>query len=213
MESLEKAAARLSQANLELFYRGEGLSIRKHPAAIAFKEFIEPYLDGEILDVGCGPQPIPLYLRGYPKDLISGLDPLSSFMGHPFQFREGRAESIPWGHEAFDVVITAISLAHTLYPSDAIAEIWRVLRPSGTYLCWEDFHMGAAEWDPKNFTAPADDFHLFHFDYGWFLSLICDSFELLGRQDIGSYVKGRSRASFFAFRKDHKLLGQEAVQY
>ena len=61
-----------------------------------FRQFVQPHLRGRVLDVGCGPQPVPLYLAGYPADRISGLDPLSREDQHPFDFAAGVAEFLPW---------------------------------------------------------------------------------------------------------------------
>jgi hypothetical protein len=58
--------------------------VETRPDARLFSGFVAPYLRGNTLDIGCGPYPIPVYLKGYPIGLISGIDPLEPFKPHPF---------------------------------------------------------------------------------------------------------------------------------
>src|SRR5690349_24638381 len=47
------------------------------------------------------------------------------------QWREGRAEAIPAGDDAFDVVLASLSLMYAVDRAAAAREIARVLRPGG----------------------------------------------------------------------------------
>ncbi len=91
--------------------------------------FLAPLLHGTVLDIGCGPQPVPSYLANYPTESIAGLDPLAA--PHPFVFHHGVAEFLPWDDASFDLVITATSLDHVLLLDRSIDEFRRVLKPGG----------------------------------------------------------------------------------
>ena len=100
----------------------DSCSVAAHPGAARFQQFAQQHLKGYVLDVGCGPQPLPLYLAGYPTDRISGLDPLSPADQHPFDFASGVAEFLPWEDAQFDTVIAATSLDHVLLLDRALDE-------------------------------------------------------------------------------------------
>jgi SAM-dependent methyltransferase len=134
-----------------------------------FSGFVAPYLRGMVLDVGCGPYAVPLYLQGYPTNLICGIDPVLPFEPHPFVFARGLAEFIPFPDQSFDTVIAATSLDHALSLTKTLSEIRRVMRPGATLLVWDGFVPGSLRYDPHDPTLrPVDDFHFFHFDEGWF---------------------------------------------
>ena len=144
--------------------------IERSIAALASK------LDGELLDVGCGPWPLPIYVQGYPLHLLYGVDPLEPFEPHPFTFARGFAEFIPFPDGSFDTVIAATSLDHTLSLTQALSEVRRVLARHGTFLVWDGFVKGSPPYDPSDpGLQPVDDYHLFHFDESWFESLMRDT--------------------------------------
>jgi SAM-dependent methyltransferase len=148
-------------------------SVAGHPMAELFGFFLRPYLRGYVLDVGCGPQPTPSYLEGYPRNLVSGLDPLSKPEDHPFVFVQGLAEFLPWADGQFDVVIAATSLDHVLLLEKSLQEIKRVLAPDGVFVVWVGYVRGAARYDTWALPVRAvDQYHLFHFDRDWFLEFI-----------------------------------------
>lgn len=163
----------------------DSCSVRGHPLAEKFRGFLRPYLAGAVLDIGCGPQPVPEYLAGYPTARVAGLDPLPA--PHPFVFVQGAAEFLPWADRTFDTVVVATSLDHVLLLDRALREIRRVLRPGGTFVTWVSFQPGAAAYDPyRPDVRPVDEYHLFHFDRPWFEAAVgadfapVEMFDLMG---------------------------------
>ncbi len=164
-------------------YKGlptDSCSVKGHPMAELFRYFLGPYLTGgTVLDIGCGPQPIPSYLEGYPIELIAGIDPLLPESKHPFQFAQGVAEFLPWDNDAFNMVIAATSLDHVLLPDRVFEEIDRVLRPDGRFIIWTSFVEGAEKYDPYSVDIkPVDKYHIFHFEKEWFEELLSKHFHI-----------------------------------
>lgn len=152
-------------------------SVAGHPVAGHFKDFIAPYLNGRVLDIGCGPQPVPYYLDGYPIEDIVGLDPIES--RHPFEFHCEYAEFIPFDSDLFDCAIFATSLDHLLSPLDALREAKRVLKDGGLILVWSTFFESADAYDPMNPpTRGADTYHAYRLTFKWFDEM-CDSVDLI----------------------------------
>lgn len=176
-------------------------SVGGHGGAAAFRTFIAPVLAGRVLDVGCGPQPLPAYLEGYPLALITGLDPLPPAAApHPFAFHLGGAEQVPWAAGAFQTVLAATSLDHVLDPLAVLDEITRVLAPGGHFLCWASIWPDAPAYDPRHPPAQlADDCHAFHLG-PWFLDACAARFRLERRGE------GPGRGHFF----DYAQVGRPA---
>ena len=126
------------------------------------------------MDVGCGPQLIPSYLRKTVLNgnvSIYGVEPITS--PHPFPCYKGFAEFLPWVSESFDVVICATSLDHCLSLERTLREIHRVMKINGVFILWVGFVAGSVEYDPKNpLINKIDEYHLFHFDRGWLESIL-----------------------------------------
>lgn len=155
----------------------DSLSVEGHPMADLFGGFLAPLLRGSVLDIGCGPQPVPSYLGDYPLTHVAGIDPLAA--PHPFVFHHGVAEFIPWDDASFDCVTVATSLDHVLLLDRALLEIRRVLKPGGRFVAWVSFVAGAPVYDPYDPTWQAEDkYHLFHFDRPWFEELCAPRFRI-----------------------------------
>ncbi len=152
----------------------DSCSVKGHPMAELFRYFLTPYLiGGTVLDIGCGPQPMPSYLDGYPTALIAGIDPVPPKSKHPFQYVHGTAEFLPWKNGDFNTVIAATSLDHVLLPDRVFEEIYRVLRPGGRFIIWTSFVEGAKKYDPYSVDIkPVDKYHLFHFGREWFEEML-----------------------------------------
>jgi SAM-dependent methyltransferase len=121
------------QANGAEVYTGDpvkNLSVGERRDARAFADF--SHLAGRVLDVGCGPQPLPSYAGG---DQFVGIDPLRGG-AREFAFVQGIAEYLPFRDGVFDRVMFATSLDHMLSPQRALAEARRVLTRDGRVCVW-----------------------------------------------------------------------------
>ena len=172
----QAAWQRQYERNAELMagYPVHSCSVPGNAMAEQFSEWLKPQLSGDILDVGCGPQPIPLYLVDSPLSRVSGVDPIDAF--HPFTFRQALAEELPFDRASFDCVIAATTLDHVLDPYQALAEARRVLRLDGRLFVWATYWPGAVRYDPNAETvALLDDYHVYHLDRPWFEAAVEDA--------------------------------------
>jgi SAM-dependent methyltransferase len=139
-----------------------------HKYARLFGAFLNLFAYGHLLDIGCGTSGLPSYLAGYPKQLITGIDPRPSRVPVDFEYLLGFNEFLPWPDESFHTVVSGTSLDHVLSLEKSIQEVRRVLTPDGIYLVWLASIPGAKAYAPRAADfAPADRFHLFHFDRKW----------------------------------------------
>ena len=109
------------------------LSVGVREDCDAFAAFAD--LDGTVLDVGCGPQRLPTYARDFSGVLV-GVDPLVGELPRAFVFVRAIGEYLPFRSDAFDRVLFATSLDHTLSPARALAEARRVVKPTGSVVLW-----------------------------------------------------------------------------
>lgn len=184
--------ARQQHAN-ERNYAGFPLhscSVIGHRGASAFRQFIlqRANIEERVLDIGCGPQPVPSYLEGWPLSLVHGIDPLPPTNGpHPFTFVQGRAEQLPWADGYFTTVVAATSLDHVVDPAQVLREARRVLRPGGRLFIWCTLWAGADPYDPESPPSSlADDCHAYHLG-DWFLRELERSFTVV---EHGLYSSG-----------------------
>ena len=156
-----------------------GISVEENAGARLFRDFIAPYAQGSVLDIGCGIAALPAYLSDFDPALIAGSDPLSPELKRDFSFYHGLAEILPWPDNSFDNVIIGTSMDHFLDPYKALDEAKRVLKSNGYLLLWMGFIPGGKQYDPISFDAkPVDEFHLFHFDKVWFDPIIEEKFRV-----------------------------------
>lgn len=157
-------------------YKGlppESCSTERHPQAMLFRAFVRPYLAGNVLDIGCGPQPIPSYLIDHPVSKIVGIDPVSTQEDHPFRFVSGFGEFLPFEDGVFDCAILGTTLDHYYLLDRGLSEVARVLKPGGRFLAWITEFAGAPAYDPYSAPMqPFDDEHMYHIDRAWFLPLM-----------------------------------------
>jgi len=101
-------------------------------------------VNGSLLDVACGPGILSAAIAKAARDVVAfdltpqmlkkaaqrcaeaGLDNVT--------FREGNATELPFTDAAFDAVVTRLSVHHFDRPSRVIEEIFRVLRPGGSFV-------------------------------------------------------------------------------
>lgn len=113
-------------------------------------------VDAKVLDVGCGPGQLSIRLaqRGLH---VTGLDldermieraranaeralwdrPDGADDAPMPDFMVGSAAALPFPDESFDIVVSTMSVHHWDDPVDGLAEIARVLRPTGRALIWD----------------------------------------------------------------------------
>lgn len=98
-----------------------------------------------MLDVGTGPGHLLVEIgRRRPDVRVVGVDPSADMVGHAERrtteaaLRErvdvnvGSAESLPFGEESFDAVVSTLSAHHWADVSAAVREQVRVVRPGGS---------------------------------------------------------------------------------
>lgn len=153
----------------------DSCSVAGHRMAALFGAFLSPYLTGTVLDIGCGPQPVPAYLASCPRERIAAIDPLLPPVPHPFAFAQGVTEFLPWDDRSFETVVCGTSLDHVLLLDRSLAEIRRVMKPDGRFVVWVAFVPGAKRYAPLGDgreggerIEKVDPYHLFHFDRPWF---------------------------------------------
>lgn len=152
------------------------------PYSKLFRLFVERHAGGAILDVGCGPYGKPYYLSSFPDDCIAGIEPLLFSPSVGASVVRGISEYLPWPNGAFDAVISATALDHSLSLERSLDEMTRVLTPSGRLLLWLGSQPGAKPFTPESPDfSPADRYHLFHFDIAWFEPALDARFHILDR--------------------------------
>jgi SAM-dependent methyltransferase len=152
-------------------------SVKGHPMAEAFSNFLKGYIFGTVLDIGCGPQGLPSYLEGYPVDRIAGIDPLPAGQEHPFVFVQTVAEFLPWKDKTFSTVVVGTSLDHVLLLDKSLREFRRVLKDDGVIVLWIGAIPGSKKYNPYDpAITNVDEYHLFHFDQPWFEEVMREDF-------------------------------------
>lgn len=99
---------------------------------------------GRILDVACGPGIIAAALAAEAREVIA-FDLTPEMLRKAEQrcaktgrknvmFKEGNATELPFANSAFDGVATRLSMHHFQDPRRVLDEVFRVLRPGGTFV-------------------------------------------------------------------------------
>lgn len=103
-----------------------------------------------ILDVGCGPGWFPLELAECaPQATVTGIDlsrpMLTTATAHAaagpheqaVHFAQARGEVLPFADATFDLVVSTLALHHVQEPAAALAELRRVVQPSGRIIVFD----------------------------------------------------------------------------
>src|SRR6202051_2382068 len=99
---------------------------------------------GSVLDVACGPGILSAAIAKTARQVVA-FDLTPQMLKKAAQrcseagvdnvtFREGNAAELPFADAAFDAVVTRLSVPHFDRPSRVIEEIFRVLRPGGSFV-------------------------------------------------------------------------------
>lgn len=92
----------------------------------------------KILDVGCGTGFVSTL---YPSFDIVGIDISDGMLSHnPHKWVKASAEEIPFPDNHFDWVVCRSLLHHLDDPEVGLKEMYRVLKPGGTFVCWDPNH-------------------------------------------------------------------------
>ena len=162
-----------------------GVSVEENKVANWFRQFVMPYAQGNVADIGCGICDMPVYLKDFSSELVAGIDPIAPDFPRDFDFYHGIAETLPWADNSLDNVIVATSMDHFLDPKRSLEDIKRVLKPSGYLLIWMGFIEGAKPYDPRiEGQKPVDEYHMFHFSQDWFEPLLEDQFYISERLPV-----------------------------
>ena len=98
---------------------------------------------GSVLDVACGPGILSAAMAKAARDVVAfdltqmlkkaGRRCSEAGLGN-VTFREGNAAEQPFADAAFDAAVTRLSVNHFDRPKRVIEEIFRVLRPDGSFV-------------------------------------------------------------------------------
>ena len=98
---------------------------------------------GSVLDVACGPGILSAAMAKAARDVVAfdltqmlkkaGRRCSEAGLGN-VTFREGNAAELPFADAAFDAAVTRLSVHHFDRPKPVIEEIFRVLRPGGSFV-------------------------------------------------------------------------------
>ena len=132
-----KMRERLEKNSLYSYYylAETSVSLAHRHDVIAFKNFITPITRGNVLDIGCGPLPLPGYIPIIDGCTYYGIDPLkseSTIMTKTI----GIAELLPFPDDSFDLIIWGTSLDHVTSVQDSLSESVRVLSLTGHIAIW-----------------------------------------------------------------------------
>lgn len=114
----------------------------------------------KVLDVGCGTG---FVSQLYPNFDICGIDISDGMLEkNPYVWKKAAVESIPFPDNHFDFVVCRSLLHHLDDPAIGLAEMVRVLKPGGKFVCWDPNAGALASWFRKIFQKTDRFSHLHH---------------------------------------------------
>ena len=103
-------------------------------------KFRDGKISDKILDCGCGTG---LVSQLYPNFDITGIDISDGMLAqNPYKWIKAPAEAIPFSDNYFDFVVCRSLLHHLDDPLAGLAEMYRVLKSGGKWVCWDPNHTG-----------------------------------------------------------------------
>ena len=109
--------------------------------AEAFVDWLDLPANGRFLDVGCGTGALTETVLALTDPAeVTGVDPSEEFVAHARArviddrpaFQVGDAQTLPFGDDRFDAVVSGLALNFVPDPTRALAEFTRVAVPGGT---------------------------------------------------------------------------------
>jgi ubiquinone/menaquinone biosynthesis C-methylase UbiE len=174
------------QDNVADFYvnkRYKGLGLKYHISVI--KELMRDAY-GRICDVGCGTG---ILHDLYPHLDIVGIDISHGMLKHhKGSHVHGSADNMPFKDDYFDTVVCRSVLHHLPDARAGLEEIRRVLKPGGTFVCWETNKSWLAEL-VRSKTQHGDHFSSYHSSFRNLSGLVSDVLGGVGlHTDFGGYL-------------------------
>jgi ubiquinone/menaquinone biosynthesis C-methylase UbiE len=119
-----------------------------------FIQWIEPPGGCRWLDIGCGTGVFTeQVIRDCSPAAVVGVDPSAEQLAYArgrgglgaVEFQVGDAQALPYADNSFDMAVMALVVHFVPDPAKAVAEMWRVLRPSGsgTAYVWDYTRAGS----------------------------------------------------------------------
>lgn len=114
---------------------------------------IQTYVQGRLIDIGCGTKPYEAMARAYATSHV-GFDTAAPFNSQAKVDVIGRAYQIPVVDGAFDAALSTAALEHLNEPEAALRECHRVLKEGGVaiYTVPLFWHLHSEPWDYYRFT-------------------------------------------------------------
>jgi SAM-dependent methyltransferase len=146
----EDAIAKFKEAQRQGWKHFAPLEAFTTPPAARLVKFANVRAGQDVIDVGCGTGVVAITaarigarVRGVDltSELLERARENARIANLEIDFREGDAEALPFDDAAFDVVISQFGHMFAPRPEVAIAEMLRVLKPSGT--------IAFATWPPE----------------------------------------------------------------
>ncbi|MGD0665808.1 MAG: class I SAM-dependent methyltransferase [Rhabdochlamydiaceae bacterium] len=108
-------------------------------AANALVDFVEIKEKSKVLDIACGPGYVASLAAKKSKDVTgidfsAGMIPKAKAFFPEINFQVMDAEELLFNDLSFDVALMNFGILHFAHPEQAIKEVFRVLKPGGTFL-------------------------------------------------------------------------------